>query len=169
MNPTSDSDPKARFLAERAALHPHPERVRDALFHDAAFFDPRDLVQVRYEMLRRYQTDGQRPAQVARTFGVSRQLLHLCVQKFQAGGLHGLFPGVRGPKAARKCTDEVLTFVSRCRHQSPQLTIDELLAEVRRHLGVRLHRRTLERGLAALGKKLHRTAPPTGLLPRPSI
>ena len=51
-------DPKARFLASRGALHPHPERVRDPLFRGSDFFDPRDLVQVRYEMLRRHLVDG---------------------------------------------------------------------------------------------------------------
>jgi hypothetical protein len=38
-------------------LNPSPERVTDELFQE--FFDPRDLVQVKYEMLRRVQTEGQ--------------------------------------------------------------------------------------------------------------
>jgi transposase len=152
----SPTDPKVRFLAERAALHPHPERVQDTLFHDAPFFDPRDLVQVRYEMLRRCRVDGQPPARVARAFGVSRQLLHLSARAFQAEGLPGLFPRKRGPRAAHKCTDEVMAFVLLRRSQSPRLTLAELLGEVERSWGVRLHRRTLERHLAALGKKLQR-------------
>ena len=59
-------DPKARFLASHGALHPHPERVRAPLFQGSDFFDPRDLVQVRYEMLRRHLVDGQAVAGVAR-------------------------------------------------------------------------------------------------------
>jgi transposase len=160
VNATADPDLKARFLAERAALHPHPERVQDALFHDAPFFDPRDLIQVRYEMLRRHRIDGHPPARVARAFGVSRQIFPLCARAFQAGGLLGLFPRKRGPRAAHKCTDEVLAFVRARRSLSPQLSLDDLLAEVRRHLGVRLHRRTLERRLVAQGKKLRRRPNP---------
>ena len=57
MNPAEDT--KARSLASRGALHPHPGRVRDHLFQRSDFFDPRDLVQVRYEMLRRHLVDGQ--------------------------------------------------------------------------------------------------------------
>lgn len=153
MNP-STTDLKTRFLAERAALHPHPDRVQDSLFRTAAFFDPRDLIQVRYEMVRRSRLDGKHPTQVARAFGVSRQLVHLWTRAFQADGLLGLFPRQRGPKAAHKCTAEVLSFIQTRRVQAPHLTLDDLLAEVRHHCGVCLHRRTLERHLAALGKKL---------------
>src|SRR5262245_51060411 len=71
MSASHPHDPKADFLAQRGVLHLHPERVQDALFHGRAFFDARDLVQVRYEMVRRYRVDGQKATGVARSFGVS--------------------------------------------------------------------------------------------------
>ena len=46
-------DPKTRALRQEASLHPHPEQVTDELFSTQEFFDARDLVQVKYEMLRR--------------------------------------------------------------------------------------------------------------------
>jgi transposase len=153
-------DTKAQFLAERGALHPYPEQVRDALFRTCTFFDPRDLIQVRYEMVRRYRTDGQPAPQVARSFGVSRQSLYLLARAVRDLGLPGLFPHPRGPKAAHKCTDEVLAFARARRSESPGLTLDELLTDIRAHLGICLHRRTLERRLAGLGKKLQRPARP---------
>ena len=85
-------DPKAHFLAQRGALHPHPEQVQDALFRGGTFFDPRDLIQVRYEMVRRYRIDGQPAPQVARSFGVSRQSLYLLARAFRDLGLPGLVP-----------------------------------------------------------------------------
>jgi transposase len=154
-------DPKAEFLAERGALHPHPEQVRDALFRTGTFFDPRDLIQVRYEMVRRYRIDGHPAPQVARSFGVSRQSLHVLAGAVRELGLPGLFPHPRGPKAAHKCTDEVLAFARARRSESPGLTLDELLTAIREHLGIHLHRRTLERRLAGLGKKLRRPARPS--------
>ncbi|SJM32648.1 hypothetical protein BQ8482_300019 [Mesorhizobium delmotii] len=48
-------DPKA--LARDGALNPRPEAARDTLFAGNPFFDARDLVQVRYEMVRRHQAD----------------------------------------------------------------------------------------------------------------
>ena len=146
-------DPKARFLASRGALHPHPERVRDPLFQRSDFFDPRDLVQVRYESLRRHRVDGQAVAAVARAFGMSRQMFYLLARAFREGGLPGLLPQKRGPKRARKGTDEVLTYVAGRRAGSPGRTTRELVDDVSREFGVRLHPRTLERGLALRGKK----------------
>ena len=46
------ADAKNRALKEHGCLNPHAETVRDELFVSNAFFDPRDLLQVKYEMLR---------------------------------------------------------------------------------------------------------------------
>jgi transposase len=146
-------DPKSRFLASHGALHPHPERVRDPLFQGSAFFDPRDLVQVRYESLRRHLVDGQAVAAVARAFGMSRQMFYLLARDFREEGLIGLLPRKRGPKGARKGTDEILAYVAGCRTGSPGRSTRELIDDVHREFGVRLHPRTLERGLARRGKK----------------
>ena len=53
------SDEKLAILRQSHTLHPHPEEVRDPLFTSGSpFFDPRDLVQVKYELLRRVRVDG---------------------------------------------------------------------------------------------------------------
>ena len=65
-------DPKSGALAQDGVLNPHPEAVRDPLFTGNPFFDPKDLVQVRYEMVRRHQVDGVPISEVAAAFGVSR-------------------------------------------------------------------------------------------------
>lgn len=44
---------KASVLAEEGTLNPAPEKVSDPKFQEDGFFDPRDIVQVKYEMLRR--------------------------------------------------------------------------------------------------------------------
>jgi len=167
MNPTRHHDAKSRFIAQRGALHPHPERIQDVLFHNGLFFDARDLIQVHYEMVRRHRIDGQAASQVARSYGVSRQSLYLVAQAFRDFGMTGLFPGKRGPRAAHKCTDEVMAFVRDRQSRQPQPTLDELLCAIRQDLGISLHRRTLERHL---GKKRHRPGRPSRTLsPSPVI
>jgi transposase len=158
-------DAKTGFLCARGALHPHPEQVQDPLFQHSAFFDGRDVVQVRYEMLRRYRVDGRPAAAVARAFGVSRQALYGFAHAFQAGGLLGLFPRRRGPKGAHKCGADVLAFVRNRRSQFPQRTSDQLRGDVYEQFGVRLHRRTLERRLACQGKKRGVGLPPPNASP----
>ena len=46
-------DAKLRSLREQGTLNPRPQAVTDDLFTASEFFDPHDLVQVKYEMLRR--------------------------------------------------------------------------------------------------------------------
>jgi transposase len=150
----SADDTKVRFLASHGALHPHPERVRDLVFQGSEFFDPRDLVQVRYEMLRRHLVDGRAVAELTRSFGISRQMFYRLAWAFRERGLAGLLPRKRGPRHAHRCTAAFLAFVTSRRAETPGLTIPELVADAQRKFGVRLHPRTLQRGLARQGKKL---------------
>ena len=61
--PKKPDDGKTESLKKYGALNPHPEKVAEKMFTDPAldFFDPRDLVQVKYEMLRTVEQEG-RPA-----------------------------------------------------------------------------------------------------------
>ena len=51
-------DDKGESLRQQGVLNPHPQRVVDPLFLEGGFFDPRDLVQVKYEMLHRVHSRG---------------------------------------------------------------------------------------------------------------
>lgn len=52
------TDPKVDALRREGALNPRPDAVQDERFKRSEFFDPRDLVQVRYELVRRVHIDG---------------------------------------------------------------------------------------------------------------
>jgi hypothetical protein len=82
-------DPKSQALARDGALNPHPEAVRDAVFTGNPFFDPKDLLQVRYEMVRRHQADGVPISDVAAAFGVSRPTFYKTQTTLAATGLGG--------------------------------------------------------------------------------
>jgi transposase len=150
---STPQDVKARFLADHQALHPHPEQVHDTLFQQGGFFDPRDLVQVRYEMLRRHLVERRPVSEIIQDFGISRQMFYVLLRIFQQKGLSGLLPRKRGPKDAHKCTAAIIAFVAACREESPGRSTKELAEEVGGKFGVRLHPRTLERHLSRLGKK----------------
>ena len=63
---------KSDALAEDGALNPAPEKVRDLKFQEGGFFDPRDIVQVKYEMLRRASVEKASVTEVSEEYGVSR-------------------------------------------------------------------------------------------------
>lgn len=145
-------DPKEKALRDCGALNTHP--VNDALFNDSDFFDSRDLVQVKYEMLRRVHKEKESVARAAASFGFSRPTFYKSSREFEREGIAGLLPRKRGPRSRHKLTDDVLTFVEGlCTGDHPP-GIPALLDEVERHFGIRVHRRTLERALKPPGKKM---------------
>jgi len=145
-SPKRTIDAKVGVLAQHGALHPHPEQVKDEVFQRNEFFDSHDLVQVRYEMLRRRQVDGQPVTDVAAAFGVSRQAFYVTEATFAKNGIVGLLPRPRGPRRAHKCTDEILDFVEQCKADSS--TGRDISEVVRKRFGVTVHPRSLARALA---------------------
>jgi hypothetical protein len=127
--------------------------VRDEAFSRDEFFDRRDRVQVKYEMLRRHRVDQQPVTAVASSFGVSRQAFYATEAAFTAGGLPGLLPRPRGPQRAHKCTDEILDFVGRWRGGQEPDAGPTLREAVQRRFGVRIHPRSLLRALVRREKK----------------
>jgi hypothetical protein len=59
-------------LRAEPCLNARPDAVTDEVFSDSEFFDARDLAQVRYDMVRRIQVDGQTVSASAADFGFFR-------------------------------------------------------------------------------------------------
>lgn len=141
------SSPDKRLgLAQEGTLHPAPARVRAGLFREhPAFFDARDELQVKYEMLRAHFVDGQPVTAVCAAFGYSRQTFYLLRVRFARRGIAGLRDRRPGPVGPVKCTPDVLAFLRSQRAHDPALPITTLVERLARDRGVRLHRRTVER------------------------
>ena len=147
-------DEKAAALRAAHALNAHPEAVHDPVFTQGEpFFDARDLVQVKYEMLRRVQREGHAVSRSAAAFGFSRPIFYQAQAAFQQGGLPALMPRKRGPKDAHKLTGDVLAFVRRARQDDPSVRPAALASLVRDRYGVTVHPRSIERALARHQKK----------------
>lgn len=149
--PNRTADSKVEALRRQGALHPNPHLVHDETFRQSEFFDARDLVQVRYEMLRGHQVDGKTVTAVAVAFGVSRQAFYTTEAAFKRMGISGLLPRRRGPQRAHKCTDEVLDFVEQWRATSP--TEKDVTEAIQKRFGVSINPRSIERALARRKKK----------------
>ena len=146
------TDAKTRSLKEHGCLNPNAETVRDELFLSNAFFDPRDLLQVKYEMLRRVREDGVPVSHAAASFGVSRPTWYQAQRAYEAGGLPGLLPDRPGPRRPHKFSDEVVEALQAAKNEQPELTGVELVKLVRERFGVSVHRSSIDRALAR-GKK----------------
>ena len=146
-------DAKAEALRAHGALHPRPQDVRDPLFGSHEFFDPRDLVQVKYEMLRRVDVEGQSVTRTADAFGCSRPTVYQAQAAFNAQGIPGLVPRKRGPHGAHKLDNAVMAFVLALRADDPTLSVRALLPRIQARFGRAVHRRTLERAFQREEKK----------------
>jgi transposase len=141
-------DGKAQELAASRTLNPRPEAVVDQGFGSAEFFDARDLVQVKYEMVRRVEAGGDSVSAAAGAFGFSRQTYYSAAHALAEEGLAGLVPDKPGPRGAHKLTDEVLDHLEGLRAADPGLGAAALAAAVSERFGVTVHRRSIERALA---------------------
>jgi transposase len=142
------TDPKLEALRQARTLNPRPESVVDAQFRAAEFFDARDLIQVKYEMVRRVEVDGVPVAHAAAAFGFSRPSFYQAAGALRADGLPGLVPAKPGPRRAHKLTDEVLDHAEALRAADPSLRAADLVPAIAARFGVRVHPRSIERALA---------------------
>jgi transposase len=145
------SDRKTLELKRTGTLNSRPKSVSDRLFRENPFFDPKDLLQVRYEMLRRHSAEGVSIVDVAAHFGVSRPTVYQAQAAFQQAGLSGLLPKHRGPKEGHKLSAEIVESVRALRTTDPALTTIACVQAMQERFGISVHRRSLERALA--GKK----------------
>lgn len=149
---------KLAALREHGVLNPRPEAVTDETFVAHDFFDPHDLVQVKYEMVRRVHTDGLSIVSAATAFGFSRPSFYQAQASLAESGLAGLLPRRRGPRGAHKLRDEVLDFIEHVWSEDPSLRPHDVARRVKDQFGLSLHPRSIERGLARRQKKPLRPA-----------
>jgi transposase len=144
---------KRDALKRHGSLNPYPDVVNDPLFQTGDFFDADDLVQVKYEMLRRVRVDKQSVSQSASAFGFSRPTYYQAEESFQRDGLYGLLPEKRGPRQGHKLTPDILNFAVQLRATDPSLRAVGLAAAIQERFRITVHPRSIERALTRQEKK----------------
>jgi len=151
--PKKTNSRKRDALRQQGCWNPRPEQVTDPLFQQSDFFDADDLLQVKYEMLRRVRIDQKPVSQAAAAFGFSRPTYYQAELDFQQQGLFGLLPEKRGPRRAHKLTPQVLEYVRQIRSEQPSLGMAQVGEAILERFGVTVHPRSMERALAREEKK----------------
>lgn len=145
---------KADVLREEGTLNPTPEKVLDPKFRENEFFDPRDIVQVKYEMLRRVSVENTSVTEAAHDYGVSRPTYYQAQANFQQAGIAGLVPRKPGPRGPHKVQDRIMAFLLEQLVPGEPVRARQLARLLRREFGLDVHPRTIER--AVRGKKTAR-------------
>ncbi len=148
MTAPEERDGKVSALRHQRALNPRPDRVRDPAFTSGnPFFDAQDLVQVKYEMLRRVREEGQRVSEASATFGFSRPSFYEAQAAFEESGLVGLVPRRPGPRRAHKLSAAVLDVLEGALSEQPRPNSTDLAHLVETRFGLSVHPRSVERAL----------------------
>ena len=142
---------KVESLAQEGTLNPTSGKVRDPKFQEGGFFDPRDVVQVKYEMLRRVSVEKASVTDASDDFGVSRPTFYQAKSDFDDAGIAGLVPKKRGPRGPNKLQGEILAFIKERLSPGQPIRARDLVALVRDEFGLDVHPRTIERAIS--GKK----------------
>ena len=151
--PRNPPPQKLARLRQNGTLNSRPAAVKSDLFRGGEFFDPSDLLQVKYEMLRQVQVDGVTVSETASAFGFSRPSFYEAQSAFQEEGLHGLLPRKRGPRGAHKLDAKAVKFLEKLKQETPALNSAQLAAHLLAELQVQAHPRSIERALARKQKK----------------
>lgn len=144
---------KRQTLRRHGTLNPQSESVTHPLFQNSDFFDPDDLLQVKYEMLRQVHVDRESISEAAHAFGFSRPSFYQAQAAFQEDGVFGLLPHKRGPQGGHKLTSEVMDFVIQQRSEDPALTPEQLAQAIQKRFRVQVHPRSIQRRLLAEKKR----------------
>src|SRR5262249_42062948 len=138
-------NPRLQALAEEGTLNPSPEKIKDPKFLDGEFFDPRDIVQVKYEMLRRVSVENAPVTGATEEYGVSRPTFYQTKASFQKAGIAGLVPKKRGPQGPHKVQGEVFQFIQEQVVTGKPIRARQLTKQILKRFGLDIHPRTIER------------------------
>ena len=144
---------KTRHLKDQGTLNRRADSVKAPSFLENPFFDPHDLIQVKYEMLRAVEKEGQPVKRAAEHFGLSRPTFYETKRAMEQEGLTGLIPKKTGPKNRHKLTSEVLDFVHDALEKDHTLKAQDLAKRIKRRFATQVHPRSIERALAAQKKR----------------
>jgi len=136
---------KEKYLKESATFNPKASEVKDELFIKNVFFDPRDAMQVKYEMLRKVGKEKFEIKEAVHLFGMSRQYYYKIKNAFDQKGMAGLLPEKRGPKHPFKLTDDIVGFINEMVKEEPSVTNQRIAEKLEARFKVAVNARTIQR------------------------
>jgi len=139
---------KRKRLKQEGTLHPQPNKVTADLISQSDFFDPEDLMQMKYEMLRKVSMNAEAVTDAANSFGLSRFAFYHAQQQYRDNGLAGLLPSKRGPKRPHKLTQEVMTFIDeQLKIMSGGTDWEEISRKIQERFKLKIHPRSIMRAV----------------------
>ena len=138
---------KEDTLKKNGCFNNNYENVSASIFKSGPFFDKRDIVQVKYEMIRAVSKEEGSITEIADIYGFSRKSYYKINEAYEIGGLYALIPKKTGPKKPHKLTPEVLEFIDSYLIDHKNAKAQEISIQLETEKGIRIHPRTIYRYL----------------------
>ena len=145
---------KSKNLKKFGCINPSPEKVKDICFNSNSFFDPEDLMQVKYEMIRKVKTNESNVTQACRDFGFSRVSFYKILKIFDEFGISGFIPKTTGPTKGHKLTPEIHDYIKDIISKPMKISAKEISRIIKDVYSVELSIRTINRCITKIKKKL---------------
>ena len=142
---------KRAFLKNEGLLNTKPQRVSHPLFETLDFFDPSDLPQIRYEMVRAARVEKMSVAAACKLFGFSREYFYKLERAFMARGYVAMLGSTMGRRPIIALNQEIINFVTHRKIQEPRISGESLHKEIEKIYKVTCSIRTVERIVEKLG------------------
>ena len=136
---------KTEILIANGTYYKRYLSVKKQGFNVGGFYDPRDIVQVKYEMIREAQDSGRTIRDVAEDFGFSRTAYYAIKEDFDANGMLAFIPEKKGPRRQYKLTEQLREFVDEYAAGHPKARAAEIVGAIMSERGVEISKRTVER------------------------
>lgn len=136
---------KINILIENGSFNKNAASVNNPLFKSNSYFDPQDIVQVKYEMLRAVKNNELTVSAASKQFGFSRTAYYKIEKRFNEAGIGGLCLQKTGPKFPAKVTSDIIEFAEELKEKCPGITNDKIIKEIKDQKGITIHKRSLQR------------------------
>lgn len=143
---------KTDILKSNGTYNINSASVRAENFQHGIFFDPCDLIQVKYEMLRCVERKELSISEATKRYGFSRQTYYSLKAAVEEGGIMALIPQKTGPKNNFKLIEEGQLFIDAYLRKHPEANSHEINAALEESTGIAVHDRTVDRYIS---KKWH--------------
>jgi transposase len=138
---------KEDTLRKTGCFNNNYENVSAGIFKSSPFFDKKDIVQVKYEMIRAVSKEEGSITEIADVYGFSRKSYYQINEAYETGGLYALIPKKTGPKKPHKLTPEVTEFIDSYLADHKNAKALEISMQLEIEKGIKIHPRTIYRYL----------------------
>jgi hypothetical protein len=139
---------KKEALVENGTFNRNHEKVKRSKFLAGGFYDPTDIMQVKYEMLRDAMGDIGSIEALSGEYGYTRASYYNIREAFDRGGVMALAHGKTGPKEPRKLTREAQAHIEGYTAGHPSASANDIRANLVQDKGIQVSKRTVERHMA---------------------